>query len=45
MSLGNGNLVVFSREDLDLIVEFAGCSLDRSPGSNWVQGAGGLPEY
>lgn len=37
--------VVFSRDELDLIVEFAGCSLDESPGSNWVQEAGGLPEY
>lgn len=36
---------IFSRDDLDLIVEFAGCSLDEKPGSNWVQGAGGLPDY
>lgn len=32
-------------EDHALIVAFAGCSLDESPGSNWVQNAGGLPEY
>jgi hypothetical protein len=32
-------------EDYDLIVAFAGCSLDESPGSNWVQEAGGLPDY
>lgn len=31
--------------DHDLIVAFAGCSLDESPGSNWVQDAGGLPTY
>lgn len=37
--------IVFSRDDLDLIVEFAGCSLDEKPGSNWVQENGGLPEY
>lgn len=33
------------REDQDLILAFAGCSLDESPGSNWVQDAGGLPDY
>jgi hypothetical protein len=32
-------------EDYELIVAFAGCSLDESPGSNWVQKAGGLPDY
>lgn len=32
-------------DDFDLIVNLAGCSLDRSPGKNWVEGAGGLPEY
>jgi hypothetical protein len=32
-------------EDYDLIVAFAGCSLDEKPGSNWVQGSGGLPTY
>jgi len=31
--------------DHDLIVAFAGCSLDEKPGSNWVQDVGGLPEY
>jgi hypothetical protein len=39
------DVVVFSRDELDLIVEFAGCSLDEKPGSNWVQDNGGLPEY
>lgn len=38
-------MVVFSRDELDLIVEFAGCSLDEKPGSNWVQDNGGLPDY
>ncbi len=37
--------VVFSRDELDLIVEFAGCSLDESSGKNWVEHSGGLPEY
>jgi hypothetical protein len=32
-------------EDYELIVAFAGCSLDESPGSNWVQDAGGLPDF
>lgn len=27
---------IFGRDELDLIVEFAGCSLDEKPGSNWV---------
>ncbi len=36
---------IFDRDDLDLVVAFAGCSLDRSPNSNWVQESGGLPEY
>lgn len=31
--------------DHDLIVAFAGCSLDESPGKNWVEGVGGLPNY
>lgn len=39
------SMVVFARDELDLIVEFAGCSLDESPGSNWVEKAGGLPNY
>lgn len=34
-----------SDADNDLIVAFAGCSLDEKPGSNWVQESGGLPEY
>lgn len=28
--------LVFHRTELDLIVAFAGCSLDEKPGSNWV---------
>ncbi len=32
-------------DDHELIVAFAGCSLDESPGSNWVQDQGGLPTY
>lgn len=44
MNLGNDK-VVFARDELDLIVAFAGCSLDEKPGSNWVQKAGGLPDY
>jgi hypothetical protein len=41
----SSDMVVFARDELDLIVEFAGCSLDESPGSNWVQANGGLPDY
>lgn len=41
----SSDTIVFSRDDFDLIVEFAGCSLDESPGSNWVQANGGLPSY
>lgn len=37
--------VVLSNSDFDLIVAFAGCSLDESSGKNWVEGVGGLPEY
>lgn len=36
--------VIFDRDEGDLIMA-AGCSLDRSPKSNWVEEAGGLPEY
>lgn len=36
---------IFDRDELNLIVAFAGCSLDEKPGKNWVEGAGGLPEY
>lgn len=32
-------------EDYELIVAFASCSLDESPGSNWVQKAGRLPSF
>lgn len=39
------NTVSLTSEDHALIVAFAGCSLDESPGSNWVEKAGGLPEY
>lgn len=37
---------IFGRDDIDLFVELAGCSLDEHPDkSNWVEDAGGLPEY
>lgn len=39
------NAVVLTGEDNELIVAFAGCSLDDSPGKNWVEGVGGLPTY
>lgn len=39
-----GSTVIFSRDELDLIVELA-CSLNEKPGKNWVEGSGGLPEY
>jgi hypothetical protein len=32
-------------EDQDLILAFAGCSLDESPGKNWLENVGGLPDY
>jgi hypothetical protein len=38
------NRIIFDRDEVDLI-RLAGCTLDRSPGSNWVQESGGLPEY
>lgn len=41
----HGNTVIFTRDDIDLIVEFAASSLDRSPRKNWVENAGGLPAY
>lgn len=31
--------------DRQTVLALAGCSLDRSPGTNWVEKAGGLPEY
>lgn len=34
-----------SSEDYDLIVVFAGCSLDEKPGSNWVEKSGHLPDF
>lgn len=37
--------VALTGEDHALIVAFAGCSLDESPGKNWVEGVGGLPTY
>jgi len=37
--------IIFDRDELDLIVSLAGCTLNKSPGKNWVEGAGGLPEY
>ncbi len=38
-------LVYLSSDDVPLIISLA-CSLDTHPGkSNWVEGAGGLPEY
>jgi hypothetical protein len=43
--VATGGQLIFTRDDLSLIAAFAGCSLDESPGSNWVQEAGGLPEY
>ncbi len=43
--MATSSKIVFDRDEIDLIVELAGCSLDESPGSNWVQKNGGLPEY
>ncbi len=34
--MSSTQLVLFTRDDLRLIVNFAGCSLDEKPGSNWV---------
>lgn len=42
--MATSSKIVFDRDELDLIV-LAGCSLDESPGSNWVQENGGLPDY
>ncbi len=36
------NVWVHDEGDVVLLV---GCSLDRSPGKNWVENSGGLPEY
>ncbi len=36
---------IFGRDELELIVDLAGCSLDESPKENWVEKNGGLPEY
>lgn len=39
---------MLTQSDNDLVVFLAGgagCSLDSSPGSNWVEKAGGLPNY
>jgi hypothetical protein len=40
---------MLTQSDNDLVVYLAGgggaCSLDSSPGSNWVEKAGGLPNY
>jgi hypothetical protein len=38
-------VTVESQGDAVLYLEFAGCSLNEKPGSNWVQDAGGLPDY
>ncbi len=45
MSDAAGQEYFFSRDDLDMVVALAGCSLDESPGKNWVESSGGLPEY
>ncbi len=37
--------IEIAADDQALIVAFAGCSLDESPGKNWVEKQGGLPEY
>lgn len=41
-------LLTLTQDDNDLIVMLsasAGCSLDASPGKNWVERSGGLPNY
>lgn len=43
--MGAAGVVIFSRDEVDLIAALAGCSLDEKPGTNWVQSNGGLPEY
>jgi hypothetical protein len=29
-------LVIYARDEVELIAALAGCSLDEKPGSNWV---------
>ena len=38
-------IVLLSQPDAFLVAAFAACSLNEKPGSNWVEGAGGLPQY
>lgn len=41
-------VAALTHEDNDMIVRLAsgaGCSLDSSPGKNWVEKSGGLPNY
>lgn len=44
MTLGN---VKLSSSDIDMCVQLAGCSLATKSGDkdNWIEEAGGLPEY
>ena len=39
-------ITIFDRDDINLFVSFAGCSLNEKPGHNWVEDSpGGLPDY
>lgn len=40
-----GHNTIFDRDELDLIVSLAGCTLNEKPGKNWVEKEGGLPDY
>ncbi len=45
MNLGEHDACMVDKTDIELVVQLAGCSLDESPGKNWVERSGGLPEY
>ena len=36
---------MLDHDDTELVVFLAGCSLNTSPGKNWVEKSGGLPNY
>ncbi len=40
-----GTVTIFDRDEIDLLIALAGCTLNKKPGSNWVEDNGGLPEY
>ena len=43
--IGSSDSIKLAADEEHLIIELAKCNLNLSPGKNWIEKEGGLPEY